>query len=83
MFGLIIGYLFTGLVIGALARLVVPGRNSIGLLMTILLGIVGAVLGGVIAHATGLGAGLTFVIAVAVAAILVAIVTPSRSRLTR
>lgn len=51
--------------------------------MTILLGIVGAVLGGVIAHATGLGAGLTFVIAVAVAAILVAIVTPSRSRLTR
>jgi uncharacterized membrane protein YeaQ/YmgE (transglycosylase-associated protein family) len=73
--GLIIGYLITGLVIGALARLVVPGRNPIGLPMTILLGIVGALAGGLIAHAIGLGAVLTFVVAVALAALLVSMMS--------
>lgn len=75
MIGLIIGYLITGLVIGALARLVVPGRNPIGLPMTILLGIVGALAGGLIAHAIGLGAVLTFVVAVALAALLVSMMS--------
>ena len=81
MIGLIIGYIITGLIVGALARLVIPGRNSIGILMTIGLGIVGAIVGGLIAHALGLGAILTFIIAVAVAAALVyAISGSSRSR---
>jgi uncharacterized membrane protein YeaQ/YmgE (transglycosylase-associated protein family) len=81
MIGLVIGYIFTGLVIGALARLVVPGRNPIGIFMTIALGILGAVAGGLISHAVGLGGGLTFLIAVVVAAILVAVVSgPSRRR---
>jgi uncharacterized membrane protein YeaQ/YmgE (transglycosylase-associated protein family) len=78
--GLIIGYIIVGLIVGALARLVVPGRNPIGLLMTILLGIVGAIAGGLIAHAIGLGAILTFVISVAVAALLVYFISGSRSR---
>jgi len=37
-----------GLIAGAIARLLVPGRDSIGLLGTILLGIVGSFLGGFI-----------------------------------
>jgi len=69
--GLILGYIITGLIVGALARLVVPGRNPIGLGMTILVGIAGAVAGGLIAHAIGLGAVLTFIIAVLLAAALV------------
>lgn len=63
-----------GLVIGALARLIVPGRQAIGLLMTALLGIGGALLGGIIADALDLGSVLQFIIAVLVAALLVAVV---------
>jgi uncharacterized membrane protein YeaQ/YmgE (transglycosylase-associated protein family) len=77
MIGLILGYILTGLIVGALARLVVPGRNPIGIGMTILLGIVGAILGGVVSHAIGLGVLLTFVVSVAVAALLVAAISGS------
>ena len=80
MIGLIIGYIIVGLIVGALARLVVPGRNPIGLLMTILLGIVGAIAGGLIAHAIGVGVILTFIISIAVAALLVYFISGSRSR---
>jgi len=45
----IIGLIFIGLVIGALARLIKPGRQRIGLLMTLLLGVGGAIIGGLIA----------------------------------
>jgi uncharacterized membrane protein YeaQ/YmgE (transglycosylase-associated protein family) len=41
---LIVGWIITGLVIGGLARLLVPGRQHIGVLMTLLIGIVGAIL---------------------------------------
>ena len=50
-----IGFLIAGLVIGALARLVLPGRQRIGLALTLLLGVVGSVVGGVIANAVGSG----------------------------
>jgi uncharacterized membrane protein YeaQ/YmgE (transglycosylase-associated protein family) len=80
MLGLIVWYIVIGLIVGVLARLVVPGRNPIGLLMTILVGIVGAIAGGVIAHALGLGAVLTFIIALAVAAMLVFMISGSRTR---
>lgn len=83
MISLILGYIITGLIVGALARLVVPGRNPIGLVMTILLGIVGAIAGGVIAHALGLGVVLTFIVAVAVAAALVYLMSGSRGRRAR
>jgi uncharacterized membrane protein YeaQ/YmgE (transglycosylase-associated protein family) len=68
----VIWYILIGALIGLLARLVIPGRNSIGTLMTILVGIVGAVLGGIIAGAVGAGTILAFVFAVIIAAVLVA-----------
>ncbi len=45
----IIGLILVGLVIGLLARLLLPGRQKIGLVWTLLLGVLGAVIGGVIA----------------------------------
>lgn len=45
----IASWIITGLIVGALARLALPGRQSMGLVMTILLGIVGAFVGGFIA----------------------------------
>lgn len=51
----ILGLILIGIVIGVIARLVLPGRQSIGMLLTILLGIAGAVVGGVIASAIGEG----------------------------
>ena len=51
----ILGLILIGIVIGVLARLVMPGRQPIGVLMTILLGIGGAIVGGVVASAIGEG----------------------------
>jgi uncharacterized membrane protein YeaQ/YmgE (transglycosylase-associated protein family) len=45
----IIGWLAVGLVAGALARLIVPGRDPMGLLATILLGLAGSLVGGFLA----------------------------------
>lgn len=51
----ILGLIVVGLIIGALARLVKPGKQRIGLLMTLLLGVGGAIVGGVIASLLGTG----------------------------
>ena len=51
----ILGLIAIGIVIGILARLVLPGRQHIGALMTVLLGICGALVGGVIASEIGEG----------------------------
>jgi uncharacterized membrane protein YeaQ/YmgE (transglycosylase-associated protein family) len=51
----VIGFIVFGLVVGVLARLLVPGRQHLGLGMTVLLGLVGSVVGGVIANAIGTG----------------------------
>jgi len=48
MIGHIIGWLVAGLIVGAIARLLVPGRQEMGMVMTIVLGIVGALVGGFI-----------------------------------
>ena len=50
-----IGFIVAGLIIGLLARLLLPGRQRIGLLWTVALGILGSVVGGVIANAIGSG----------------------------
>lgn len=42
----IIGYIVVGIIVGVLARLLVPGREAMGWLGTIVLGILGAVIGG-------------------------------------
>jgi uncharacterized membrane protein YeaQ/YmgE (transglycosylase-associated protein family) len=51
----ILGLIIIGIVIGVLARLVLPGRQRIGVGMTILLGIGGALVGGIVASAIGTG----------------------------
>lgn len=50
-----IGFIVFGLVVGAVARLLVPGRQELGIAMTLLLGVVGSVVGGVVANALGTG----------------------------
>lgn len=66
--------LLVGLVIGALARLVVPGRQSFGLLLTALLGAAGALVGGMIARAAfDAGELVQFLTSVLVAAVFVAV----------
>ena len=45
MIGTIIGAVIAGLIIGALARLVMPGKQRIGVIMTIVLGAVGSLIG--------------------------------------
>ena len=67
-----------GLAIGALARLILPGKQQISLLATAGAGIAAALLGGIVAHALDLGGVLQFVIAVAVAVGLIAALAGSR-----
>jgi uncharacterized membrane protein YeaQ/YmgE (transglycosylase-associated protein family) len=44
--GTVLSWILCGLIVGLIARLLVPGRQSMGVLMTMVLGIVGAVVGG-------------------------------------
>jgi uncharacterized membrane protein YeaQ/YmgE (transglycosylase-associated protein family) len=53
MFG-VLGWIVFGLVVGAIAKLLMPGRDPGGFIVTILLGIAGAVLGGFIGQTLGL-----------------------------
>ena len=79
----IIGWLIVGLVIGGIAHLLVPGRQRVGIILTILIGMVGALVGGIITTAL-LGAGhviVSFVVALVVSAVLIAAVSHPRSRL--
>ncbi|WP_026314188.1 GlsB/YeaQ/YmgE family stress response membrane protein [Actinomadura flavalba] len=71
----VLGFIVVGAIVGALARLIIPGRNPIGIVLTILVGIVGAVLGGVVANALGVGNVLEFVFALVIAAVGVAALT--------
>jgi uncharacterized membrane protein YeaQ/YmgE (transglycosylase-associated protein family) len=50
MLGLIVGIIVFGLIAGALARLLVPGRQNISIPMTIALGIVGSFVGGFLGY---------------------------------
>jgi uncharacterized membrane protein YeaQ/YmgE (transglycosylase-associated protein family) len=78
----LLAWLITGLVIGALAHLLVPGRQRIGIVLTLLFGIVGALIGGIVTAAV-LGTGhlvVSFVVAVVVAAVLISVVSHPRSR---
>ena len=45
----ILGWIVAGLIVGWVARLLVPGRQSMSMIMTIVLGIVGALVGGFLA----------------------------------
>ena len=50
----ILAWILFGLVVGIIAKLLMPGRDPGGFIVTILLGIAGALLGGFIGQATGL-----------------------------
>jgi uncharacterized membrane protein YeaQ/YmgE (transglycosylase-associated protein family) len=80
--------IIVGAIIGALGRLVVPGRQNIGLLTTILVGIVAAIIGTFIAGALGVRhtAGIDWIqliIQIALAALGVALVSGSGRRRRR
>ena len=73
-----IGFLVAGLIIGALARLIKPGKQSLGLLATLGLGLVGSLIGGLIAQLLGTGSiwelnVLGFVLAVIAAVLLIGV----------
>lgn len=73
-----IGFIVAGLVIGALARLVKPGKQSLSILATLLLGLVGSVIGGLVANLLGTGGifelnVLGFVVAVVAAVLLIGV----------
>ena len=53
MFG-IVGWIVFGLIVGVVAKLLMPGRDPGGMIITILLGIAGALVGGFIGRAMGL-----------------------------
>ncbi|MDK3255099.1 GlsB/YeaQ/YmgE family stress response membrane protein [Blastococcus capsensis] len=72
----ILGLIVIGLIIGALARLILPGKQSISIVATLALGVFGAVIGGFIASLLGTGDifelnVLGFVLAVIAAIVLV------------
>jgi uncharacterized membrane protein YeaQ/YmgE (transglycosylase-associated protein family) len=50
-----IGFIVFGLVVGALARLLLPGKQHLSLIATLLIGVVGSVIGGVVASLLGTG----------------------------
>ena len=52
MFG-VLGWILFGLIVGALAKLVMPGRDPGGIIVTMALGIAGAVVGGFIGRTFG------------------------------
>ena len=81
MFSGILGYIIGGAVIGILARLFKPGANPVGWIMTVVIGILGAVVGGWAASEFGLGRMATWVVAV-IAAILVLAIWEAMRRKT-
>ena len=72
----ILGWILFGLIVGALAKLLMPGRDPGGIIVTMLLGIAGAVLGGFLGRALGLyseGEPAGFLMALVGAVLLLAI----------
>lgn len=81
--GTVIGALLAGIIIGPLARLVIPGKQDVSIVMTIVIGAVGAFVGGIIAQWLGVGEtdGIDWIkhfIQIAVAAVGVGIYVGSR-----
>jgi uncharacterized membrane protein YeaQ/YmgE (transglycosylase-associated protein family) len=73
-----LGFLVAGLIIGALARLIKPGKQDLGLLATLGLGLVGSLIGGLIAQFFGTGDiwelnVIGFVLAVVAAVLLIGV----------
>jgi uncharacterized membrane protein YeaQ/YmgE (transglycosylase-associated protein family) len=74
----VIGFIIAGLIIGALARLIKPGRQNLSVLMTLALGLVGSIIGGLVANLIGTGSifelnFIGFVVAVIAAVLLIGV----------
>lgn len=83
MFSGILGYIIGGLVIGVLARLLKPGADPLGWIMTIILGVLGAVVGGWAAARFGLGGAMTWVVAIVAAIVLLFLYESIRAKSVR
>jgi uncharacterized membrane protein YeaQ/YmgE (transglycosylase-associated protein family) len=68
----IIGFLVFGLIVGAVARLLKPGKQNLSIIATLGLGVVGSLVGGVVATALGTGKFTELNILGAIVAIVVA-----------
>jgi uncharacterized membrane protein YeaQ/YmgE (transglycosylase-associated protein family) len=75
----IIAWIVLGLLAGLIARAILPGHDSVGVIATMLIGVVGAVIGGFVAELLGFG-GLgtffelrTWIIAIAGSVLLLAV----------
>lgn len=81
----IIGTIIVGFVIGALGRLVVPGRHRVNVLMILLAGLIGSIVGGFLgSEVLGLGWIGTTLVEIGVAAAVIALLaTPRGRRLAR
>jgi uncharacterized membrane protein YeaQ/YmgE (transglycosylase-associated protein family) len=79
MIGTIISAIVVGAIVGALARLLMPGRQSIGVIMTIVLGIIGSLIGSWVTYQVGYSnsnggwAVIPFLVGVVVAIVLIAV----------
>jgi uncharacterized membrane protein YeaQ/YmgE (transglycosylase-associated protein family) len=79
--GSILGYILVGMIVGLLARLLVPGRDPVGLLGTLVIGVIGAVLGGWLAGAFFKEtAGVDWLASIGVAVLLVLLVRAGSRR---
>jgi uncharacterized membrane protein YeaQ/YmgE (transglycosylase-associated protein family) len=77
---LLLTTLVTGLVIGAVARLIVPGKQHIGVFATIVCGLLGSLIGTIIGKASGIGNLPT--VGVEIGAAMIAVVVAERTRRT-
>jgi uncharacterized membrane protein YeaQ/YmgE (transglycosylase-associated protein family) len=74
----LISVAIVGIIIGGLARLVLPGRQNVGVMATILLGWIGSILGGFLGYRViGTGRFPTVLLEIAVAAVLIALYSGS------
>lgn len=67
----VISLIISGLIIGALGRLAIPGPNPMSIGMTILVGIGGAFLGAIVGAILRAGAGITLILEILAAALIV------------
>ena len=68
-----------GVAVGVIARLILPGKQKIGIIATAGAGIAASFLGGVIGHIAGVGSFLQFVIAIIAAVVIVGVVSAAET----